>query len=650
MSSRKQQRAFDAQLLEARDASRSLEEWEAEKKRVLLLKCNTYNLNPRGTIKILAERLFQHFNDVGASSLMDEELQIMEGLEEEDDDQGSLEDFNVEGANGYVEPSQDVSAAAEEQLDPSISQDPSFYQDNALSEPYAWGGNDFLLDDSTPNPDNPTESDSESSKEDVLSLGEDYSSFDNLSQSESEGSDTKKKSRKRRRSDDNPPPKVRSKIVVPGSAGPKPQSGILRGSDLFNNYIQGDGFDSHSQQNGGQSMMAPDASGASHSHLNHQQLLEAENQALKAQLKSLQFKQQQASKAPKIQTKGKTFRKTVSFANNPQTMGKNLKQHPKQSTSHATPLMAKLVAPPAMVANLPVSVPSTPFSTNNPFRPPSLKQSILKKIYKQAFVEIDDLLPYNQTSNVGSRHESAIAIDSRTNLLTFDPNRIKKSKVTYGKKWMLAWTVFQQAALHYHPHLYYDLFMYGKNMISFMDRYSFQACLAYDRDFRLSIANQRSLDPNDRTVFWPKVSEELKIEHLNDNALPFCNECLSSGHYASNCPEAKKKKASDNNLPTPQPQQTPNYPQWPYPPPAPPAPPSNPPPLMAPGNPRPRGPTQTKACYRHNFEGNCAKPPCMFGHFCLRCKRPNCVARTCNNPISDSPNTPFRPPRPSPRS
>ena len=158
MSSRKEQRAVDAQVLEARDASRSLEEWESEKKRVLLLKCNTYNLNPRGTIKVLAERLFHHFNDVGASSLMDEELQIMEGLDAEDDDQGSLEDFNVEGANGYVEPLQDVSAAAEEQLDPSFNP----YQDNALSEPYAWGGTDFLLDDSTPNPENPTESDSES--------------------------------------------------------------------------------------------------------------------------------------------------------------------------------------------------------------------------------------------------------------------------------------------------------------------------------------------------------------------------------------------------------------------------------------------------------------------------------------------------------
>ena len=135
MSSRKEQRAVDAQVLEARDASRSLDEWESEKKKVLLLKCNTYNLDPRGTIKILAERLFHHFNDVGASSLMDEELQTMEGLAADDDDQGSLEDFNVEGANGYVEPLQDVSAAAEEQLDPSFN----LYQDNALSEPYAWG-------------------------------------------------------------------------------------------------------------------------------------------------------------------------------------------------------------------------------------------------------------------------------------------------------------------------------------------------------------------------------------------------------------------------------------------------------------------------------------------------------------------------------
>ena len=634
MSSRKEQRAVDAQLLEARDASRTLEDWEAEKKGVLILKCNTYMLDPRGVRATLAKRLFQHFNDIDAS-LMDEELQFMENLEEgEDDEQGSIAD---EEANDYVEPLQDVSAAAEEQLDTSFTPN---YQDNALSAaPYAWGGTDFLINDSTPNPENPVESDSESSKEDELSLGEDYSSFDNLSQSDSEGCDSKKKSRKRRRSDDNSPPKVRSKIV-------KPQSG-MRGSAIFNSYMQGDGFDSHTQQVGGQPMTDPDASGAGHSQSNNN-LLEAENQALKAQLKSLRLKQQRASKAPP--KKGKPTRKNVSFANNPKIMGKNPK-YPKQSNSHATPLMAKLIAPPPMAANLPVSVPRTPFGTNNPFRPPSLKQSILKKINKQLFVEIDDLLPYNQTSNVGSRHESAIAIDSRTNLLTFDPNRIKKSKVTYGKKWMLAWTVFQQATLHYHPHLFYDLFMYGKHMISFMDRYAFHACLAYDRDFRLSIANQRSLNPTDRTVFWPKVSEELKIEHLNDNALPFCNECISSGHYVSNCPEAKKKKASENNHPTPQPQQTPyfNYPQWPYPPPAPPAPPSNPAPT-APGNPRPRGPSEAKACYRHNFEGNCAKPPCMFGHFCYKCKRPNCVARTCNNPTSDSPNTPFRPSRPPPRS
>jgi hypothetical protein len=320
-------------------------------------------------------------------------------------------------------------------------------------------------------------------------------------------------------------------------------------------------------------------------------------------------------------------------------------------------LMAKLVPPPPVVPTQSANkVATNPFSSTNPFRPPCLKQSILKKIHKQAFVEIDDLLPYNQTSNVGSRHESGIAIDSRTNLLTFDPNKIKKSKVTYGKKWMLAWTVFQQATLHYHPHLYYDLFMYGKHMIGFMDRYAFHACLAYDRDFRLLIANQRSLNPCDRTVFWNKVSEELKIEHLNDNALPFCNDCMSSGHYSSNCTAAKKRKNSDNQPPTlppmPPPQTPPafSYPQWPYsqqnPPPAPPTVPA------PPRNPRPRGPSQHKGCYRHNYEGNCSKPPCMFGHFCLRCKRSDCVARSCTNPpVGEQTNTPFRPPntRPTPR-
>ena len=49
-------------ITEARDASRSFEEWLKLDKTALVLKCNSYNINATGKKAVLIDRLMRHFD------------------------------------------------------------------------------------------------------------------------------------------------------------------------------------------------------------------------------------------------------------------------------------------------------------------------------------------------------------------------------------------------------------------------------------------------------------------------------------------------------------------------------------------------------------------------------------------------------------
>ena len=49
-------------ITEARDASRSFEEWLKLDKTALVLKCNAYNINATGKKAVLIDRLMRHFD------------------------------------------------------------------------------------------------------------------------------------------------------------------------------------------------------------------------------------------------------------------------------------------------------------------------------------------------------------------------------------------------------------------------------------------------------------------------------------------------------------------------------------------------------------------------------------------------------------
>ena len=330
------------------------------------------------------------------------------------------------------------------------------------------------------------------------------------------------------------------------------------------------------------------------------------------------------------------------------------------------PLMQQPVAPPPQqpapqpqqqlqhqqLFQQPMPVAAAPAGNNlsNPFLPPSIKVSILKKIHRREFVDFEELLPGNQTSSALAKHESCISIDKRSHTLKFDKDKVKNEKVDSYAKWMLAWNSFQQAHLHYHPEDYFLLFSYQKLFSQLVNKYRFDACASYDRYFRLSMANQQSLSPELRSVSWGSICEEYRAMYLIDNPLPHCFTCKSKGHFAQNCPDKKTSQNESTTTPTVtlgsqnsfrrsrmlsfptssgflqqpqqqfhQQQQQIRFPQF-----------GQPQQQQQPGQQQQQQQrAQVKPCFRFNGTGQCAKPPCQFLHICSICFRDTHPAKDC---------------------
>ena len=284
--------------------------------------------------------------------------------------------------------------------------------------------------------------------------------------------------------------------------------------------------------------------------------------------------------------------------------------------------------------------------TGNPFLPPSIKVSLLRKIYREEYVDFEELLPTNHVASAMARHESVISIDRKSQTLRFDKDKIKKEKVDSLGKWMMAWNLYMQAYLHYHPNNYFKLFSYQKLFCQLANKYRFDACANYDMYFRRSMANQQMLDANERSVFWCRISEEYRAMYLMDFPLPTCFDCKGRGHYAKNCPHKgqtdnvshssavvaypttapsssfRRQRSHNNQQQQQQQHQTTNVQA-----------------TQQQAAQRSTVSAQVKPCFRFNGTGQCNKPPCQFLHICSICFKDNHAAKDCYTQSSST----FRP-------
>jgi hypothetical protein len=294
----------------------------------------------------------------------------------------------------------------------------------------------------------------------------------------------------------------------------------------------------------------------------------------------------------------------------------------------------------------------------NPFLPPGCPEVQLKKIEERQYVDFQNLLPENNSVETGGE-TPAIDIEPSGYLKQNKENKsTKKVKVNSFQRWSSAWCIFAQAHLHYHPADYYGMFMYHSNFVNNVSKFRLEACLRYDSNFRLLMANQRRLPPDQQTCHWQTMNEDLRVRYLSENGLTFCDHCKAPGHYSSACRIKLDEKAKElpqqlaaafkqHNV-TLQPlssapptnSASPKFNQW--------LKPNNfrSPRTNQPHTPADQTPPHKKHCWRFNNGSNCAKPPCQFLHACEKCGRRNhgthnCHARTSTNFIPNTQPTSF---------
>ena len=628
---------------EARDASRSHAEWMKMSKTALRLKCNYYQEDSKGTKKTLVDRLVDHFH--GSTTA---------GTSDASDD-----------GTGAVSPTAGPSHAPD---NTQVAVQPAAdAASGTATDPY-----DMDVGGTTPPPPNSTteEEDSDRTPTDdgALSLGE-YSDFDSPSDGDSDDSDAPAKRKKRKKS---LPTKAKSSkpvqaaAALPPAAVPVSVAGHIAAhtaasaEDMLRAEIRA----LRSQL--GHVALSPAVPAAPAKRAKKRSAPSRAPKPAAAAAPTSTLPQTGSSPVPRLRRRTRAPAQPVSplhvlppapqpvrLAPLPPNYHQLRQQQQQQQLAQQQLLQpAPLLPapfhfggppppppPPPQPPQVPPPPQHQPLGTaahqfqqagGNPFLPPSVKVSLLRKIHRMEFVELEELLPANQTTSSLAKHESIISIDRRSQTLKFDKDKVKKEKVDTLAKWMLAWNAYMQAYLHYHPQAYFELFSYQKLFCQLANRYKFEACVQYDTNFRLSMANQQTLHADLRSVSYLRVCEEYKSQYLMDHPLPNCYHCKSQGHFSHSCPEKKGSGSSSSssgasamipaasgaqssfrsrqqgNSGQPAAQQRPQQPS------------------QAQG----AGGAQFKPCFRFNGSGNCTKPPCQFMHVCSICFRDH-AARDC---------------------
>ena len=98
-----------------------------------------------------------------------------------------------------------------------------------------------------------------------------------------------------------------------------------------------------------------------------------------------------------------------------------------------------------------------------------------------------------------------------------------------------------EATLSYKPGMFYDLFSYQKIITLVAGKHRFDAVYMYDKEFRMQMAAQASLKPEQRAVRWAIQNAELSNIHLPQHTLmAACGHCKIIGHSLYQCPRKTK--------------------------------------------------------------------------------------------------------------
>ena len=100
--------------------------------------------------------------------------------------------------------------------------------------------------------------------------------------------------------------------------------------------------------------------------------------------------------------------------------------------------------------------------------------------------------------------------------------------------WMQAWNLFFQAAIHYATYPLAHLMHYQSRITEYARKYPFPNVLSFDRAAR----NRIALNPE---IGFHVQDEDSFSAFLQNQQLPQCFHCRTSGHLSNICPEKSTK-------------------------------------------------------------------------------------------------------------
>ena len=653
--STKSRRSADADAARQEDAARAVEDWLKLDAPSLRLKCNGYNVTSTGRKDVLATRLYEHFHELLSSTPppQSEEEADSDGLPAPPDDILDIHvdgidelDFHESGGEDDPVPTDSEDDGTRSKATVNAREKPSSH---SSTENEDGGDNDNIVPSSNQNGGGTKSTDNaRSGRASTLATT-----------TTTKNKDGGKKPRKSDASARSRNPKRGKSVTPPRRPRTKHQNkSSTKTSDQKIDLILHQTKATHSEIKNVRDKQTA-----------LEQYVDKQIRALQQQVSSRNDKKRPSDTAHNNQPPPKRPHKKTSVAasahasptaQTPSSNATTNAQVPITSTSQQnvpnsvdTNLQNSSNIGMVLTTTTPNPDPWAYFQ--NPFLPPSLKDAHLKKIEEQQFVDLQDLHPENQSSEIAHPSEGAyITVDKDSGLLQQKDRSSKKVKINSFHRWVTCWNTFAQAHLHYHPSDFYKTFTYFTHMVTRFSQYKFEACLRYDREFRLLIANQRNLAPERRTVCWTRTSEEVRIRCLTGHELSMCAYCKAYGHLESNCRTKQEREgksitqqiAAAFQYSQPQPRNqtflanrtgnthnsnnTTQHQQQVYAP-------NKFRTLATKSNPQPQ-PSKPghKFCRYFNRNNPCLRTPCQFLHACSSCGRSDHNLTTCDSVTSSN--------------
>ena len=244
---------------------------------------------------------------------------------------------------------------------------------------------------------------------------------------------------------------------------------------------------------------------------------------------------------------------------------------------------------------------------------PNIMPSQVEKIKRREYIDFNLLLPESASTPTGFAlhvNPDSVGEDSGLSLIP----RSMKVKLIDFHSWLIAWNNFMRTYVFFYPDMTAQLMFYQSMICQYAQQYVFEDILAFDRSFRIRVANGRAFG-----LRWDRYDQDLVGLHLN-NFRPICYQCKNYGHWASSpsCPnkssnnrytyQASSTTATNNRpqtaqlpfrAPQPPPQQHTSY--------------------AAPAYNSSNHNRRTVHCYYYNQSGRCDKPDCRYPHTCESC-------------------------------